>query len=331
VLSACVGIASDLHARDTWSSLGDADDAIANSNGTGACDAARQRIVDIMQAHSTANFALVVSRGACVPDFKTETTCEAGCEANEKCDPGSVETRCDPAQLSVVCSGSCSANGFCEGTADVAANCEGACEAECTGSCSGTCIDESGHRTDDDPNCHGKCASHCSGTCKGRCKVDSSAGVQCGTNVFCKSGCTSSFTSPRCESEFTPPHCTIDEACFENCRANAVAHATCSPPTVKLLADASAGADVVALVATVDKNLPPLIHVAEAQGRIAADIVGNVNASGQAVLHESANLDGKSIACATAAVSALSRTAGTLNVSTQAGSQVVQDCSAHAR
>jgi hypothetical protein len=161
--------------------------------------------------------------------------------------------------------------------------------------------------------------------------VDSSDGVQCGTDVFCKAGCTSSFTSPRCESEFTPPHCTIDEVCFENCRANAVAHALCSPPTVKLLADATVSADVAALVATIDKNLPPLIQVAEAQGRIAVDIVSNVTASGEAVLKESAKLDGKSIACATAAISGLSRSAATLNVSTQAGSNVVQDCSSHAQ
>jgi hypothetical protein len=330
VLTACAGIASDLHARDTWSSFGDADDAIANSHGTGACDAARGRIVDIMQANATANFALAITRGVCVPDFKTESNCEAVCEANEKCDPGTVETRCDPAQLSVMCTGSCSANAFCEGTPDVPANCQGACEAECTGSCSGTCTDESGHRTEGDPNCHGKCASHCNGVCKGRCKVDTD-GVQCGTNVFCKAGCTSSFTSPRCESEFTPPHCTIDEACFEHCRASAVAHAVCSPPTVSLLADASVSADVAALVDTVGKHLPPLIQIAEAQGPAAVDIVTKVTASGEAVLKASATLDGKSIACGTAAASELSRTAGTLNVSVQAGSQVVQDCSSHAQ
>ena len=331
VKAACAGIANDLGAPDTWTALGDADGSISNGNGTGACDAARQAIVAMMTAHQDADFALVISRGACAPDFQAEANCEAGCSAQQKCDPGTVETRCDPGQLSVVCDGNCSAQGECEGTADVDTNCEGQCEAECTGSCAGTCTDENGHRTDNDANCHGKCTAHCSGKCNGRCKIDSSDGVQCGASVYCKAGCTTTHTNPRCETEFTPPQCTIDASCFESCRANTVTHAVCTPPTVKLLADSTVSPDVARLVATIDKNLPPLIQVAEAQGHNAVDIVQDVASSGKAVLGNSGNLDGKSVACASTAANSLADTTATLTVVTQAGSQTTTDCSSHAQ
>src|SRR5215471_19591785 len=67
VKDACSKIAVDLGASDTWSALGDADDAIGNGNGTGACDAARVKIVAIMEsdAGKAANFALIKSTGEC--------------------------------------------------------------------------------------------------------------------------------------------------------------------------------------------------------------------------------------------------------------------------
>jgi hypothetical protein len=333
VKDACVGIDHDLGVTDTWSGLGDAgdsDDAISNRNGNGACDAARARIVAIMDAHPNANFALVISRGACFTDFSEEAQCEAGCNGRQKCDPGTVETRCDPAQLSVVCDRNCSAQAFCEGRVDAEANCEGQCEAECTGHCAGHCTDENGVRTDDDDHCHGKCTDHCSGTCNGRCKVEAAAGIACGTNVSCKGGCTSTFSQPKCETECTPPTCTIDPACFESCRAAAAAKIVCDPPTVKLLADASAGDDVAKLVATIDKNLPPLVHSAEAEGRILVDEVHNLSVSGKAVLDASGELDFKSVACASAAAETLTNAAGTLEVSTQAAASVTSDCSSRA-
>lgn len=225
VMTACAGIAKDLGAQDTWSALGDSDDALGNSNGTGACDVARARAVAIMKGNVSANFALVVTRGACYPDFGAEASCEAGCKAQEQCDPGTVETRCDPAHLNVSCSGTCAAQSYCEGKVDVEATCEGSCEAECSGHCSGTCTDEGGHRTTDDANCHGKCSGHCSGSCNGRCKIDVEGGIQCGSNVTCTGGCTGTYSNPRCETEFTPPSCTIDETCLAaspstSCRAS---------------------------------------------------------------------------------------------------------------
>src|SRR5204863_7414974 len=63
VKDACAGIATDLGANDTWTSLGDVDDALANDAGTGPCNAAAARIRAVMEAHADAHFALVVTRG----------------------------------------------------------------------------------------------------------------------------------------------------------------------------------------------------------------------------------------------------------------------------
>jgi hypothetical protein len=330
VRNACEGMAHDLGVKDTWSSLGDVDDAISNPRGTGACDQVRARIDAIMTANVQANFALVVDRGACHPDFDAEASCESGCASAETCNPGTVQTRCDPAQLDVQCAGSCQANSFCEGHADVQANCEGTCEGECTGTCTGRCTDDQGHRTDDDRNCHGKCSDHCSGTCSGRCKIDAQAGIQCGASVACKGGCTGDASSPRCETDFTAPTCNVDASCFASCRASVAAKAPCDPPTVKLLADVTVSADVKALVDTVDRNLPPLFQTAEVQGKIVLDVADSLDASGKAILGSAGNLDGKSIACATVAAQSLGSAATTLQVSAQAGGAVTSDCGSHA-
>ncbi len=330
VMTACAGIATDLGAQDTWTAIGDRDDAISNASGTGACDAAKAKIQAIMSADAKAGFALVVSRPPCHPDFDAEASCEASCQAQQKCDPGTVETRCDPGKLSVLCQSNCSAQGCCEGTASAKANCEGSCEAECDGQCSGTCTDGSGHQTMNDPNCHGKCSAHCSGTCSGRCTIDATAGVQCGTNVTCEGGCSGTFTQPTCETVVNPPTCTIDATCLGSCQAESVAHAVCDPPTVTLEADTTVSADIGKLVATINKNLPPLIATAEREAHFAATLVTNVSASGQAVLQASGDLNGKSLACATAAASSLQNTGGTLNVATTAGAGVTQSCSSNA-
>ena len=231
VQTACAGVATDLGDQDTWSSL-DADDAISNSNGTGACDVARGHMVSIMKANVDANFALVVSRGACYPDFTSETNCEKQCQSQTTCDLGTCETRCSPAYLNVQCQGTCNEQSYCEGSVTTQTQCEGSCEAECTGSCTGTCTDESGHRTQDDPSCNGKCSGHCSGQCNGRCKIDVSAGVQCGSSVTCTGGCTGTYTSPRCQTEFSPPQCQIDQTCFQSCRTQNSSRRPSAIPTL---------------------------------------------------------------------------------------------------
>lgn len=329
VKGACEAMAQDLGVKDTWSSLGDSDDAISNANGTGSCDQVGARIDAIMTAHVDANFALVVERGACYPDFQAETQCEAGCTSAESCSPGTVQTRCAPAELSVQCGGSCEANAYCEGTESTQCNCEGKCEAECMGQCTGQCTDENGHRTNNDPDCHGKCSDHCSGKCTGRCQVESSDGIQCGANVYCTGGCTAQASAPRCETDYSPPMCSIDQECFASCQASVAVKAQCDPPTVQLFADVTVSADVKALVDTVNAHLPPLVQCAETQGQIASDAVPALSSSGQTILNDAGNLDGKSLGCATVATQSLSDSVSHLKVLTAAATNVTNHCSSN--
>jgi hypothetical protein len=331
VHDACVHIASDLGANDTWSALS-GDDSIANKNNTGACDAARAKISAIMDsdAAKTANFALVVSRGECHADFKAEADCETGCAANTMCDPGKVEDRCEPGKLSVTCTDKCAAQSYCVGKVDVEAACSGKCEASCHGQCDGTCTDETGNRTENDANCHGKCSTSCHGKCTGRCQIEESAGIACGANIACEGSCTSTFTNPVCTTTFTPPKCTIDESCFESCRASVTAKTVCEPPTVSLEANVQNG-DVQKLVATINANLPAVIDAAEAQGKLALQVGGRLVATGSVVLQNAGNLDGKSIACVTAAAKSAGDSAATLQVSADASGAVSQSCSSRAQ
>jgi len=331
VHDACVHIATDLGAQDTWSALGDSDDAIGNANGTGACDQARAKIVAIMEsdAGKRANFSLILSEGTCHTDFQSEADCEAGCNAQTKCDPGTVEERCEPGELSVKCDDKCTASSYCEGHADVQANCSGTCDAECSGKCAGTCVTDDGKRTDNDDNCHGKCEGSCTGTCTGQCKVEASAGISCGANVSCRGSCTTTHKDPVCETIVTPPKCTIDQSCFASCRANACSKLVCDPPTVKLIADVSVGGDIQKLVATINANLPAVVAKAQAEGKIIVKVAGDIETSGTAVLNASGDLDGKSLGCATAAAKSLSASVSTLKVVADSGTQVSGACSSH--
>jgi len=332
VHDACVHIATDLGANDTWSALS-GDDAIANKNDTGACDAARARIVAIMQSDSakSANFALSITRGECHADFKAEADCETGCAANTVCDPGKVEERCEPGKLSMTCTERCAAQSHCVGKVDVQAECSGKCEAECHGKCTGTCTDEKGNRTENDENCHGKCTASCHGKCTGRCQIEESAGIACGANVSCEGSCTSTFTNPVCTTTFTPPKCMLDATCFESCRASAAAKTVCERPHVSLEASVQGGPDVEKLVATINANLPAVIDAAESQGKIALQVGGRLVATGNVVLQNAGNLDGRSLACVTAAAKMAGDAAASLQVSADAGGAVSQSCSSRAQ
>jgi hypothetical protein len=328
VKKACIGIDNDLGVNDSWSALGDVDDAIHNTNNTGACDAARDRITAIMESNAgkSANFALILSHGACHADFDTQIKCEAGCETKETCDPGTVVTRCEPGQISVTCSGSCSANATCEGRSDDACGCQGSCEAECDGMCTAEC--SSGGPPNAAGECHGKCSGHCSGKCTGGCHNDQA--VDCGASIKCKGECMGTVSDPVCETEFNPPSCTIDTSCFECCRASVSTKMKCDPPTVKLLAQTN-DADVLKLVASINANLPPLVDVADQQGKIVVKGVERLVATGQVVLQEAGSLDGHSIACATAAAKVSGEASATLHASAQGGVDVGDTCRKHSK
>ena len=330
VKTACANIATDLGAADTWSALGDGDDSIANDDHTGACDVASAKIGPIMQQATNANFALIWTHGICRPDFEQQKTCDTKCKTQDVCDSGSIETRCDPGSLSVQCSGSCSASAFCEGTPERPANCMGACESTCTGQCAGTCTSPDGKRTENDPNCHGKCSSSCNGKCEGLCKIDAPQGINCGAEVSCRGGCTSTFTAPTCETEFKPPQCTENTTCWDSCSTSTVVNSTCEPPRIQVFADPTASPDVQKLVASLNANLPPIVALVDAEGGMAAKAGGNLIQSGNEVLNKSGDLDGKSLACAKVAAQATVGAVATITAVIRGGAEVTDTTKSHA-
>jgi len=330
VLKACANIATDLGGKDSWTALGDSDGALSNAQGTGACNVAAGRIKAIMEASVSANFALVVTKGACYPDFAAQAKCDAQCNADAKCDSGTTETRCEPAALSCKCDTVCKAGSSCRGTVSVEANCNGKCEATCTGECKGTCTGANGKKTEGDKNCKGKCSSSCNGKCAGECKIEVEAGVSCGVEVRCKGQCQGTYTEPKCETTFTPPTCVVDASCIASCSSSVAAKAVCDPPSVDLLCDATVSADVAKLVATIRANLPAVIGAAQIQGKLVLEAALRLRAAGEGVVKASGDLNAKSIACAVGGTEVAVQAGASLNVTVQGGAEVTDSCASRA-
>jgi hypothetical protein len=322
VLTACANVARDLGAEDSWSALGSGNDAISNSNGTGACDRAGQKIEALLDAAGPIDIAVAVSKGECHLNFDEQRQCDQQCAVNQTCEPGTIETRCEPGSLSVVCSGSCSAEATCVGKPERAANCMGKCESECVGECHGTCVHADGHKTDNDPNCNGKCSSTCNGTCRGLCKIEQPEGVNCGADVHCTGGCTSSFTDPVCVSTFTPPACQLDEQCHDVCTTRVEAHAVCDPTQIQVFVDLTTHPELQPLADTLEQNLPKLIDAAEKQGKLALDALRRLGSAGSALRGNVDDLNGKSLACTAETSTLLAETLDTGEITFDAAVRV---------
>ena len=353
VKAACVAIATDLGATDTWTSLGDSDDAISNTMKTGACDQASVNIDAILKANATVTATLIVSGGQCTVDANFQASCEGSCKADVTCTEPDITVRCDPGQLSGQCSGTCNAMAVCEGSATVQADCQGTCEAECTGTCSGACTGTvtggcmgtcegkcdgvatpAGGMANCAGMCEGKCSAlsatamcsgrceaSCKGKCSGNCKLDAMAMVNCGASVSCKGGCSVTYTAPKCEADLKPPMCTGDASCQASCKSSGELRATCTPPTVKLVVTGTS-ADIVKLQTTIEKNLPAIWAAAKADGQLALKAAGNVVATGAAAVSAAGSFGGKAIACAGASVTAAAKASASVNVSVQASVSV---------
>jgi len=331
VRDACAAVARDLGAEDTWSKLGDGDDAISNSGRTGACDVASAKIDAVMTAHASANFAIVETPGKCYRDFEAQVACESQCKAEATCQSGTCETRCEPAQLSVKCSGKCKASATCEGTASIEANCMGVCQSTCVGECKGTCTKADGSTTENDPNCNGKCSSSCNGKCRGVCKVEAEAGIECGAEVRCTGGCEGEYTEPKCVTTFTPPKCSVNQTCLDSCSAKAEANLKCEPSKIELYANVSVHADVEKLVATVNANVSKLVAAVEAEGKVIVDACDRLAAHANVTANAELKLNAKTVSCGAAAGKQATKAAQQMKTSFTAAKQVTDTCKKHSK
>jgi hypothetical protein len=321
VFQACASVATDLGAADSWSGL-EGSRAISSSAGTGACDQAAAKIEQVLASAGTIELAIAVSRAQCKTSFEEQKQCDQQCSTTESCDPGTVETRCEPGALSVVCQGSCSAQATCVGTPEQPANCMGKCQSECVGQCQGSCIDAKGKKSENNPNCVGKCASSCNGTCRGLCKIEKADGLECGANVSCTGGCTASYSDPVCTTEFKPPECSLDTDCHDVCSSRVIAHAVCEPTRVQVFVDLEAYPELQPLADTLEKNLPVLIDAAEKQGKLALSAVRRIGDAGQRLQGHVDELDGKSLACTAETSTLLAQIIGSAEVAVDAALRV---------
>jgi len=268
VFLACQNIANDLGADGVPT----VDAASATDNDLeAACNLAKGAIDAEISAGVTID--LVVEPGYCTVAADAQFSCEASCDVSGGCEPGSIDLRCEPGQLSGECSAECS--GECRAEANVDIACEGTCEGSCSGMCNGTCAVDDGMG-----GCAGECEGTCSGSCSGTCQIDAGASVSCeGT---CKGDCSVEFTAPSCEGELTPPSCDIDADCQAGCDGQAKFEAECVAPAISVTVNAMAN---VSLQATLEANLPAIWGVANERGQLMLTATGGVaNAFGDAVV-----------------------------------------------
>jgi hypothetical protein len=314
VLQACIGIDQDLGVTDTWSAKAPANGAAPDAEVTEACNQAAAKIKAVLTADAQAQCALYVSGGECKVDEDAQVRCESSCSSKETCQPGDITTLCSPAKLTGECDGSCNASAACEGTVQAAAQCNGSCAADCTGMCDST-------------PCNGThCGGVCVGTCDGDCTIAAGAQVSCGANVDCRGGCSVAYKAPECETTVTPPVCNVSQSCQSSCKSSVETTSVCTPPGASLECSGTVSADVSAVIATVKKNLPPLVALVQAKGQLAVDAANEVVTTGKVVAANVTTIGGKAVACAGSAVTADASAAASLNVSVNASTNVSNSC-----
>ncbi len=314
VLAACIGIATDLHVADTWTAKAPSPGAAPDAEVTEVCNQAANKITAILEVDASAMCTFVVSGGHCVVNETDQVNCESSCTTNTTCQPGDITTLCTAASLTGQCNGSCNAMATCEGTATTEAQCQGTCEGNCTGMC------------DADPCMERHCKGACAGTCTGDCQLAAASQVNCGVDVDCRGGCSVTYVAPACETTVTPPVCNVSQTCMASCKSNVEVTSKCTPAGVSLECSADVSSDVQALIDTVQKNMPAIVLLVNAQGALALDASSNVVTTGKVVVKNLTSLGGKAFACAGVAADADVSASASVNVSVSASSKVSGSC-----
>ena len=232
----------------------------------------------------------ILRQGISVQVQVTPPQCQANAQAQAACDgacdvsvdPGEIAARCDPARLS----------GYCQG------RCSGQCEGRCNGQCQGQCSQV---------DAQGRCIGTCSGQCYGQC------------DATCHARCEGQWQAPRCDGFVGPP--SADAECNASCRAHADVSASCTPAVVAVRA--SQNVELAArLAATLQQNLPRLIHAEGALGRRRAgdaEVVAQVGAQLPRIVGQAG---GHALACIAASADASVRASASIKVSVQASASV---------
>ncbi len=257
--TSCAAIATDLGQKNV-PSVKDPNDPKFDDNLQQACTMAQAAIQ--LEIDAGATIGVEVIPGQCSIDAKAQFSCEAECSVSGSCDPGSIEVRCEPGELSGQCDAQC--QGSCTVTSGTV-DCQGQCSGACSGDCGGTCV-----ATGAKGACNGKCNGACNGKCTGTCSIIPPSAKCQGS---CKGGCSISYKAPKCEGKLKPPSCDVDADCEAGCNAQAQFKAECSPPQINVVIGGKAS---VNLKSTLSANLPALFIAGIEQGKDVVLAAGDV-------------------------------------------------------
>lgn len=306
VTAACMNIAVDLGADPNANSGGDGG---AAKTGTDAldfwCNLAASSVGASVKA--AGSVSLTVVPPVCEASVSVTANCNAKCDVSGQCNAEANPPTCEGGTLEASCTGDCTASASAPSfdcTGSCAVGCTGQCTAQGGVDCSGKCDGSCSVATDSNGNCNGTCkgtcsvmapSAQCSGTCEGKCSGTCKAAPG-QASATCSGTCSVKATPLSCKGGTLKASCNVDANCSANCNASAQAKASCTPPSVTLVANGTVSANFDALSATLQKNLPALINVILAQGKtFSANLEAAV--SGGASITASGKLDVKSTAC----------------------------------
>jgi hypothetical protein len=232
----------------------------------------------------------MLRQGALIRVSVQPPQCSANLDVRAQCsgtcqvqvDPGEIVARCEPMRLSGYCSGRCT--GACEGT----------CRGQCDGQCQGR-------------EASGQCAGRCSGTCSGAC------------DATCHARCEGQWQAPRCEGYVQGP--SVDAECQASCDARAEFRGGCTPTQVAVQGGQNV-ADVLRLAATLQQNLPLLLHAEFALGKRLLGSAETVVRVGAALPNVLGDAGAEALACTAAAADASIIASARIKVSVQASASV---------
>lgn len=289
----------------------------------------------------------------CSASVKAQADCNAKCDVNAECDVKANPPTCEGGKLEVSCEGSCEASaeapsisctGSCSGT------CSGSCKAEvgatvkCEGKCNGTCTASAEGGTDSgiqaDGSCKGECdgtcefaagaEAQCEGTCEGSCEGSCEATPGSAT-VKCDGQCNGDFEPLKCSGGELKASCEVDASCDANCNASASAKAECTPPSLNIVFQAEANADIDAefsakldaAINSLKVNLPNLLVAVKARGGgFITGLEASVNA-GVDIVADPGDLGVKGSVCFLKAASAGASAVANMKGAVQAAGSVV--------
>ncbi len=302
------------------------------------CGAATTKIKASVTASVSGTLTIDITPPECEVSVTAQASCQGSCDVSGKCDIKANPPTCTGGQVELSCTGSCtgSASAQIDCSGSCSGNCTGSCEAaggvECTGKCDGTCTaSATGNGAQADGTCKGTCKGtcsvtapsvKCSGSCSGKC--DATCAPPSGqATVNCSAGCSGSATPISCKGGKLSGGCQVDANCQANCNASAQAKATCTPPSISITGNITAGADVqfAALVNTLKANLPALILVIKGQGQSFADDL-TAAIQGGATLTASGSLNAGGVVCVADMVAAATSGAANFTATLQASISV---------